>query len=218
MIVPMTPTVPPANAAVSSFTVGPITTPLRLSRNTKPVPTEVGSTAMEGAALVELCRRRQQREWRALHGAGSRLMCAGAAKDGVGTWVGAIAVTEKRCHIGATRFACGGDDTVFVWGGAAGEWSCAHVAVHPRRFRCADSLGRIGTLQTAQPTRRRQACSAHAIRHGRRATANHGAPGAAGSATTADTRAICAQRVRSGAGWVTCGAPRFKRGPIWAVV
>ena len=39
----MTPTVPPAKAAVISLTVGPMTTPLRLSKNAYPVPTVAGS-------------------------------------------------------------------------------------------------------------------------------------------------------------------------------
>lgn len=45
-MVPMTPTVPPAIAAVNSLIVGPITTPFRLSRKAYPVPTVAGSTTI----------------------------------------------------------------------------------------------------------------------------------------------------------------------------
>lgn len=86
-MVPMTPTVPPAIAAVISLTVGPMTTPFKLSRSAYPVPMETGSIARLGGRRAQASdarfgrgvdRRNGMVVWKAamLAGAGSDLVVA----------------------------------------------------------------------------------------------------------------------------------------------
>lgn len=71
-MVPITPTVPPAIAAAISLTVGPITTPLKVSSNAYPVPTVDGSMTILGAAWTENVPRRRLQELLTDSGGGRR--------------------------------------------------------------------------------------------------------------------------------------------------